>query len=82
MDSVTVVFKNGNIVNFRAQDFNVDLTSDRGGLNKYAYKNAIGEESSIYLEPNEVVGIFLTQAAAAGGGAVSYRVPGTQASTQ
>jgi len=61
MDSVTVVFTNGNIVNFVAQEFDVNFVSEPyGAVNKYSYKDARGEDSAGYLKPTEVAGIFLT----------------------
>jgi hypothetical protein len=76
MPSVTVVFKNGNIVNFAAQELDLDLTENRGLLNKYAYRDAQGKDSFIYLEPNDVVGVFLTEAPGRSEHAVAYKVPG------
>ncbi len=62
MDTVTVVFTNGNIVSFMAEEFDVALenrSSDK--IAKYSYKNGRGGDSHVYLKPSEVAGIFLTQ---------------------
>ena len=60
MINVTVVFTNGNVIGFVAQEFNVNLASDRGSLNKYTYKDSGGNDSSIHLKPAEVAGVFTT----------------------
>ena len=41
MEDVTVVFNNGNIVSFVAQEFDVDLKGDGGHTNEYPYKDAL-----------------------------------------
>ena len=53
MEDVTVVFNNGNIVSFVAQEFDVNLKEDGGSTNKYSYKDAQGQDSSIHLRPNQ-----------------------------
>lgn len=40
MEDITVVFNNGNIVSFVAQEFDVNLKEDGGSTNKYSYKDA------------------------------------------
>jgi len=60
MVNVTVVFTNGNIVNFAAQEFDADLKAGRGALNRYPYRDAKGKDSAIHLTPNEVTGVFVT----------------------
>ncbi|HEY6690066.1 MAG TPA: hypothetical protein VI008_03390 [Rubrobacter sp.] len=60
MVSVTVVFTNGNVVEFAAQEFDVNLNGERGNVNKYPYKDAAGNGSSIHLQPAEVAGVFVT----------------------
>jgi hypothetical protein len=40
--NVTVVFINGNVVNFAAQQFDVNLGSGSQALNKYPYKDDEG----------------------------------------
>jgi hypothetical protein len=60
MVNVTVVFINGNVVNFVAQEFDADLRSGTGVVNKYPYKDAEGQDSAIHLKPSEVAGVFLT----------------------
>jgi hypothetical protein len=77
METVTVVFTNGNIVTFHAQELDVDLISQPSVLNKLPYKNPNGEESFIHLRPRDVAGIFLTQSAGTQP-PVTYRVPGSQ----
>ncbi len=75
MEQVTVVFINGNIVSFGAQEFDVDLTTgNRGAPQKYPYKDAQGQDSFVHLEPNEVAGIFLTKAAHSNDDPISYTV--------
>ena len=76
MPSVTVVFKNGNIVNFGAMELELDLTENRSTINKYPYKDAQGRDSFIHLEPNEVVGVFLTEATDRMQPPVAYKVSG------
>jgi hypothetical protein len=60
MVSVTVVFTNGNVVEFAAQEFDVNLHGDRSNVNKYPYKDAEGKDSTIHLQPAEVAGVFVT----------------------
>jgi hypothetical protein len=60
MVSVTVVFTNGTVVEFAAQEFDVNLNGERGNVNKYPYKDAAGNDSSIHLQPAEVAGVFVT----------------------
>jgi hypothetical protein len=77
MDSVTVVFENGDIVQFDAQEFDADFAENRGLINKYPYKDAQGSDSAIYLKPSHVAGIFLTKPADNVSPAVAYKVPGS-----
>ena len=62
MDTVPVVFTNGSVVSFAAQEFDVDLTQDEASVNMYPYMNARGEGSYIHLRPAAVAGVFLTRA--------------------
>jgi hypothetical protein len=59
MADVTVVFVNGNVVRFAAQEFDADLRSGSGSTNKYPYKDSEGQDSAIHLRPNQVAGIFI-----------------------
>jgi hypothetical protein len=77
MESVTVVFTNGNVVQFHTQEFDADLTVNPSRVNKYPYKNASRQDSSIYLKPNNVAGLFLTTSPARGERAIAYTVPGS-----
>jgi hypothetical protein len=52
MESVTVVFTNGRIVNFSAEEFDADLRATPTLVNKYPYKHARGNDSAIYLKPS------------------------------
>ena len=72
MEVVTVVFTNGNIVTFEAQEFDADMAQDPGSLNKYPYKNPRGEDSAIYLKPAEVAGVFRTKGARDSDRSISY----------
>ena len=74
MEDVTVVFTNGNIVNFAAQEFDVDLVEDRNLINKYPYKDAQGQDSLIHLKPNHVAGIFITRSPGGDERAITYTV--------
>lgn len=74
METVTVVFTNGNVVSFNATEFDVSLTENRNYLNKYPYKNAQGEDSFIYLEPSDVSGVFITKAPSRNDPPVRYSV--------
>jgi hypothetical protein len=62
MVDVVVVFTNGNVVNFAAQEFDVDLVNTEGGrfVTKFPYKDAEGQDSAIHLKPAQVVGVFVT----------------------
>ena len=60
MVSVTVVFTNGTVVEFAAQQFDVNLEGERGNVNKYPYKDAEGKDSTIHLQTAEVAGVFVT----------------------
>ena len=78
METVTVVFTNGNIVNFEAQGIEMDLTNgNRNNVSRYPYKNALGEDSAIYLQPSEVAGVFLTKATSGNTQGVTYQRPGS-----
>jgi hypothetical protein len=74
MEDVTVVFLNGNIVSFVAQEFDVDLKEDSGSTNKYSYKDAQGQDSSIHLRPNQVAGVFCTRSSGGGEPSIHYSV--------
>jgi hypothetical protein len=76
MVNVTVVFTNGDIASFAAEEFEVDLDSTPGRTNKYPYKDARGNDSAIYLRPNMVAGVFVTQPPPDETGAISTQVPG------
>ena len=73
MADVTVVFANGNVVRFAAQEFDVDLvqTSGRQHVNKFPYKDAAGSDSAVHLTPIEVAGIFI----APGPSVLSVQIP-------
>ena len=60
MVSVTVVFTNGTVVEFAAQEFDVNLHGEHGNVNKYSYKDAEGKDSTIHLQTAEVAGVFVT----------------------
>jgi len=60
MVNVAVVFTNGNVVEFAAQEFDVNLHGERANVNKDPYKDAEGKDSAIHLQPAEVAGVFLT----------------------
>jgi hypothetical protein len=77
MVNVTVVFTNGNVVQFAAQEFDVEFKSGVGDANKYPYKDAEGNDSAIHLRPNDVAGLFVTPGAEwrAGEQAISVLVP-------
>ena len=60
MVSVTVVFTNGTVVEFAAQEFDVNLHAERGNVDKYPYKDAEGKESAIHLQSAEVADVFVT----------------------
>jgi hypothetical protein len=77
MDSITIVFDNGDIVQFYAQEFDADFTVNPGRINKYPYKDAQRNDSAIYLKPNEIAGFFLTRAPDDVSPAIAYKVPGS-----
>jgi hypothetical protein len=60
MVTVTVVFRNGDVVNFAAQEFDADLREGSNFVNKYPYKDAEGADSAIQLRPADVAGLFVT----------------------
>ena len=60
MVSVTVEFTNGTVVEFAAQEFDVNLHGERGNVNKYPYKDAEGKDLTIHLQSAEVAGVFVT----------------------
>ena len=74
MEDVTVVFTNGNIVSFVAQEFGVNLKEDRGSTNEYFYKDAQGQDSSIHLRPNQVAGVFRTRSSGGAEPSIHYSV--------
>ena len=64
MYEVGIVFDNGSKLSFYAQEFDVRLGRDDMGaryaqVHKLTYKNTKGEESPIYLNPEEVAGIVV-----------------------
>lgn len=62
MQDVTVVFTNGNIVLFEAEDFPATLeNSSPAVFAKIPYKDGAGQDSFIHLRPRDVAGIFLTR---------------------
>jgi acyl-CoA synthetase (AMP-forming)/AMP-acid ligase II len=78
MEIVTVVFTNGNIVTFEAQELDMDVTmGNRNNVIRYPYKNALGEDSAIYLQPSEVAGVILTKATPGNPQGVTYQRPGS-----
>jgi len=46
MNTVTVVFTNGNTVTFEAEEFDADLGHNLGYVNRYEYKDAHGQDST------------------------------------
>jgi len=88
MDTITVVFMNGDVVSFPGTEFGT--TPDRflgeqhpGRVTKFSYKNGQGEDSFIYLRPNAVAGVFLTQAEPRSLiGPITVHVAGQQAGAQ
>ena len=77
MHTVTVVFTNGDIVSFAAQEFDVGLDDRQDSIiNRFSYKDADGEDSHVYLKPSEIAGVFLTKKPSGRDPAVTYRVPG------
>ena len=60
MSTVTVVFVNGNVATFEAQEFDTDLQADPSRVGKHVYKDAAGQDSAVYLQPSEVAGVFVT----------------------
>ncbi len=71
MEHVTVVFANGSIVSFVAQEFDVNLKESSGSTNKYPYKDAQGQDSSIHLRPNQVAGVFRTRSSGGDGPSIT-----------
>ena len=55
MEDVTVVFVNGSIVSFVAQEFDVNLKGDNGSTNECSCKDAQGQGSFIHIRPNQVL---------------------------
>jgi hypothetical protein len=64
MINVTVVFTNGTVVSFAAQEFEADLvnTYGEGSVKQFPYKDAKGQDLAIQLRPKDVVGVFVTSA--------------------
>ena len=62
MVNVTVVFTNGSIVSFAAQEFDADLVNTYGAsfVKKFPYKDAKGQDSAIHLRLDDVAGVFVT----------------------
>jgi hypothetical protein len=62
MEDVTVVFTNGNVVQFAAQKFKVSLrnTGSASSVQEFPYKDAEGNDSAIHLKPDDVSGLFVT----------------------
>jgi hypothetical protein len=77
MQSVTVVFKNGAIAHFSAEEFDANFGEALNYVNKYPYKDAQGNESAIYLKPDVVAGVFLTQPAPGESRSITTRLPGS-----
>lgn len=77
VEHVTVVFNNGNVLTFMAEEFDADLAHNSSTLNRYPYKNAKGEESYIFMRPNDISGFFLTKPERGNDPSVQYKVPGT-----
>jgi hypothetical protein len=75
MVNVTVVFTNGNIVSFPAEEFDADLINTHGEnlVNKFPYKDARGNGSAIHLRPDDVAGLFV----APDSDSITTRVPGS-----
>jgi len=78
MVNVTVVFTNGNVVNLAAQEFDADLKSGGGVVNKYPYKDAEGKDAAIHLRPNDIAGLFVTPGGPlrSGDPAITYNLAG------
>ena len=59
MVNVTVVFTNGSIVSFAAQEFDADLVSTYGenSVKKFPYKDAKDQGSVIHLRLKDVLGL-------------------------
>ena len=77
MVNVTVVFTNGNVVDFAAEEFEVNLAANPARVATYPYKDARGNDSAIYLRANDVAGVFLTQPPPGETRAVTTKVPGS-----
>ncbi len=79
MDNVTVVFVNGSVANFSAEEFDVDLTAGPPDfVNRYPYKNDVGEDSAIFLQPQHIAGIFLTKPEPGRTKPITVSLPGTR----
>jgi hypothetical protein len=79
MVHVTVAFANGNVVEFDAEEFNVDLYDTPGVscVSKFTYKDHQGNNSAVHLKPEDVAGIFITPYEGVGGGQpIGYAVAG------
>lgn len=79
MVHVTVVFTNGNVVTFFAQEFNVNLfdTDANSYVSKFTYKDHQGNDSAVHLKPDDVAGIFVTpQHGPSGDRPIGYSVAG------
>jgi hypothetical protein len=76
MVDMTVVFTNGSVAHFLAEEFDANFGARAAHVNKYPYKDAQGNESAIYLKPNDVSGVFLTQAAPGETGSITTKLPG------
>ena len=57
-----MVFTNGSIVSFAAQEFDADLmiTSGENSVKMFPYKYAKGQDLLIYLRLNDVLRVFVT----------------------
>ena len=62
MYTVSIYFSNGEIMHFKANEFDIELEEDSGNPNrphKFTYKAPGDVEVPIFLAPNEVAGILV-----------------------
>jgi hypothetical protein len=80
MVNVVVVFTNGNVVEFAAQEFKVSLLNTGGAssVHEFPYKDARGDDSAVHLRPDDVSGLFVTPGGPlrSGDHAIRYSVAG------
>jgi len=74
MEDVTVVFVNGSIVSFVAQEFDVNLKEDSGSTNECSCKDAQGQGSFIHLRPNQEAGVFRMRSSGGSEPSIHYSV--------